>query len=60
MARRRLKDRNIRNLGKIGNGSYMVTLPIEYVRELKWQDNQKVTVELDKKSKKLVIKDWKK
>jgi antitoxin component of MazEF toxin-antitoxin module len=60
MARRRLKDRNIRNLGKIGNGSYMVTLPIEYVRELKWQDNQKVTVELDKKAKRLIIKDWKK
>lgn len=58
MPRRNLKERNTRNLGKIGNGSYMLTLPIEYVRELGWQENQKVVVEMDKKSKRLVIRDW--
>ena len=58
MPRRRLKDRNTRTLGKVGNGSYMITLPIEHIRELGWQDNQKVVVEIDGKNRKLVIKDW--
>lgn len=60
MPRRKIQDRDTRALGKIGNGSYMVTLPIEHIRELGWQENQKVTVKLDKKNKRLLIKDWKK
>lgn len=44
MARRRLGDRNIRKLQKIGNGSVSVTLPIEMVRILGWREKQKVVV----------------
>jgi hypothetical protein len=33
-------------------------LPISFIRELGWQKKQKVVVEMDKKKKVLVIKDW--
>jgi antitoxin component of MazEF toxin-antitoxin module len=59
MARRPLKERNIRKLTRTGGGkSISLTLPIEYIRELKWKDRQKVTVR--KSGKKLIIEDWKK
>jgi len=35
-----------------------VTIPIEYIRKLKWKEKQKVVVDL--KGKTIVIKDWKK
>ena len=61
MARRNLKQQNIRKLTKVGGGrSYGITLPISYVRELKWRERQKLVVELDKKGKNIKIKDWNK
>lgn len=36
----------------------MMTIPIDHIRSLGWQDNQKVVVELDKSGKKLIVKDW--
>ncbi len=57
MTRRALKDRNTRKLGKSG-ASYSLTLPLEFIRELKWRNKQKLVVE--KKGKTLVIKDWEK
>jgi len=39
-------------------GSYMVSLPISMIRELRWQRGQKVTVR--KSGEKLIISDWKK
>jgi virulence-associated protein VagC len=57
MARRKLEKRNIRKLTRTGGGkSISVTLPIEFVRELKWRDRQKVVIR--KSGKKLVIADW--
>ena len=58
MARRKLKDRNIRKLLKNSGGSIQVTLPIELVRELKWRNKQKVVIA--KKGSTLIIKDWEK
>ena len=58
MARRKLEDKNIRKLLKNSGGSIQVTLPIEFIRELKWRDKQKVVVE--KSGKSLIIKDWEK
>jgi len=59
MARRKLSERNIRKLTKMGAGrSLGLTLPIEIVRELKLRERQKVTVKL--RGKKIVIEDWKK
>lgn len=58
MARRSLENRNIRKLTRIGRGSYGVILPIEFVRELKWRERQKIVVKL--RGKKITIEDWKK
>ncbi len=58
MARRKLEDRDIRKLAKRSNGSYVVTLPVEIVRELRWRDGQKLTVR--KKGSKIIVEDWKK
>ena len=58
MARQPLDKRNIRKLTRTGSGqSISVTLPIEHIRDLKWQDRQKVVVE--RKGETLVIRDWK-
>ncbi len=57
MARRSLKERNIRKLTRTGRGkSISLTLPIEMVRELGWKDRQKVVVK--KSGKKIIITDW--
>ncbi len=58
MSRRKLEERNIRKLQKQSNGSVTVALPVEFVREMKWRDKQKVVVK--KKGNSLVIEDWKK
>jgi len=57
MARNRFEERNIRKLTKIAGGtSYAVTLPIEYIREFKWRERQKLVIK--KVGKTLVISDW--
>jgi len=57
MARRSLKERNIRKLTRTGNGnSISLTLPIEFMRELRWRERQKVVVR--KSGQKLIIEDW--
>ncbi len=59
MARRSLDERNVRKLSKVGSGrTIVVSLPIEFIRELGWREKQKVVVK--KHGKKLVIEDWKK
>ena len=55
MARRKIENRNTRKLYK-HDTSYAVTLPIEIIRELGWQDNQKV--EVRRYGKKIIIEDW--
>jgi bifunctional DNA-binding transcriptional regulator/antitoxin component of YhaV-PrlF toxin-antitoxin module len=58
MANKNSKERTIRKLTKVGNGSISVTIPIEDIRELGWREKQKVVVK--RKGKKLIITDWKK
>lgn len=60
MGRRKLGQRNIRKLTRIGNKSYGITLPIEVIREFKWRERQKLELVVDKKKKEIKIKDWKK
>lgn len=57
MGRRRLGDKNIRKITKVGGQSLSVTIPIEIARELRWRDGQKVVVE--KKGEGVMVKDWK-
>jgi hypothetical protein len=56
MANKKSTERNIRKLTKIGRQSIAVTLPIEIVRELGWQERQKVKVTRIKGG--LVIRDY--
>jgi antitoxin component of MazEF toxin-antitoxin module len=53
---RRLEKQEIRKIYK-HNQSYALTLPIGLVRELGWQERQKVTVK--RKGNNLIITDWK-
>ena len=56
MAIRKFNEQNVRKLTRTGD-SITVTLPIEYVRELKWQEKQRVVV--TKHGKKLIVEDFK-
>ncbi|MDD5290951.1 MAG: hypothetical protein PHZ04_02435 [Patescibacteria group bacterium] len=59
MARKKLEERNIRKLAKVGGKrTYSLTLPIEAVRGFGWKEGQKVVVEVDKKRQRFIIKDW--
>lgn len=61
MGRRKLEDKNIRKLSKVGGGAtYAITLPIDVIREFGWKEKQKLVIEADKGRKRLIIKDWKK
>lgn len=57
MARRKLEDKNVRKLTRIGSSSIGLTLPVEMLRDLKWRAKQKVVVK--QKGKSIVIRDWK-
>ncbi len=51
-------EKNIRKLSKTGRGGYLVRLPIDFVQNLKWKKGQKLDLILDKKRKRIIIKDW--
>jgi antitoxin component of MazEF toxin-antitoxin module len=56
MGRRKVGQEKIRNIQK-SNGSYMVSLPIELMRELGWRERQKVVVTRSGRGK-IVIQDY--
>ena len=58
MTRRKINEKNIRKLTKVGGTSYAVTIPIEIIKEFGWRERQKLVVK--KQGKKIVIEDWKK
>ena len=59
MQKRSLSLTKVRKLSKVASGaSYSVTLPIEFIRHLKWKERQKLIITL--KGKTMIIKDWKK
>ncbi|HVS58702.1 MAG TPA: hypothetical protein VHD60_03110 [Candidatus Saccharimonadales bacterium] len=57
MGRRKLGDEKVRNIQK-SNGSYLVSIPIELMRQLGWRERQRVVVARYGKNK-LVIEDYK-
>ena len=57
MAQRRIEKRNRLNIQR-SKGSYYVTLPIEIMRKLRWQERQKVVVK--QRGRGITIVDWKK
>ena len=58
MANRSFDERNVRTLSRSASGSYYITVPIEYIKSLKWRERQKLMVELTKDG--IQIVDWKK
>jgi len=60
MGRRKLEEKNIRKLTRMGGKGVSVglTLPIEIVKELGWRERQKVVVKKIRGG--VEIKDWKK
>jgi hypothetical protein len=57
MGRRKMEDHHVRNLQKTAGGStYIISLPIELVRELGWKAKQKL--EVKKFGEGILIKDW--
>lgn len=58
MPTRKSKDKNIRNLTKVGKKSIAVTIPIEFVKSLGWREKQKVVVKRIKGG--LQVRDWRK
>ncbi len=58
MTRRKDEEKDIRSLTKISGGSsYAVTIPIDYIRKLKWKEKQKLEVKLYQD--RIIIRDWK-
>jgi len=58
MALRKVEERKVRSLTKIAGGSsYAITIPIEYIRTLKWRAKQKLEVKLYQD--RIIIRDWK-
>jgi len=59
MEKQTLSLTKTRKLSKVASGqSYSVTLPIEFIRHLKWKERQKLDITLEGDT--LIIKDWKK
>jgi len=58
MTRRKLEDKNIRKISRIGNKSLGVTLPVEMLKDLKWKEKQKVVVKRVRGG--ILIRDWRK
>jgi len=60
MSVQKIENKNVRKLSKTTRGSYLVRVPVDFIRALKWKDGQKVEFDFDKKRGRIVIKDWKK
>jgi len=59
MPRRKIKEKNIRKITKVGKKSYAVTLPIDIIRKWCWREKQKVELKINEKKKTITISDWK-
>lgn len=55
--KRNVSDTRTHKLTISGGKNYVVVLPVEFVRHLKWQERQKLDITLD--GKRLIIEDWK-
>ncbi|HEV7449472.1 MAG TPA: hypothetical protein VGP13_02960 [Candidatus Paceibacterota bacterium] len=53
-------NKTVRKISKVGRGAtYSLSLPIEAIKRFGWKERQKLTVQVDLKNKKLIIRDWK-
>lgn len=54
---RKLMEKNVRKLTRLGKSSLAITLPKEMLTVLGWREKQKVS--LKKRGQTIVIEDWK-
>jgi hypothetical protein len=54
-----LSAKPVRKITKVAGRSYSISLPMEAIKEFGWKEKQKLTVQVDLKNKKLIIRDWK-
>jgi hypothetical protein len=57
MGRRKVGEEKVRSIQK-SNGSYMVSIPIELMRQLGWRERQRVVIRPSGRGK-LTIEDYK-
>lgn len=57
MTQRKIKEKNIRKLTRVGRSSLAVVIPLEIVQELKLRERQKVVVK--RVGKRIIVEDWK-
>jgi len=48
-----------RKILQLGKYSRVIVIPREFLKELKWKENQMLELSLDKKNKRVLIKDAK-
>ena len=48
--------KNIRKLTKVGEHSYSIVIPKEFIKKLKWKERQRLV--LDLRGKKITIEDY--
>jgi len=58
MSVRKMEEKNIRKITRVGKTSLAVTLPVEMMRELGWREKQRVAAKRIKGG--LVIRDYRK
>ena len=56
MAMRKLEEKNIRKLTRLGKTSLVVSIPVEIIKSLGWGEKQRVTVK--KINGAVVIRDY--
>jgi len=54
--KRTISNTRTHKIIKVGESGYTLTLPVEFVRFLQWQEKQKVNITLE--GKRLIIEDW--
>lgn len=52
-------DKTTRKISTSGKYSKVINLPREFLRKLKWREDQNLSVELDEKNKRVILKDAK-
>ena len=54
-----MQIKTIRKLFKKSKYSYVICISPDIIKKLGWREKQKLILEADTKTKKIVIKDWK-
>jgi len=56
MGAKKSGEQSVRVISKNNSGTYQISLPIDLIRQLGWQQHQKIVVK--KRGNSLIIVDW--